>query len=95
MAGPHAGRLLTQGHRLTTPPAQLGSTEEMTMHANLNLCRRVYRLAESFGHAFSANVYLSLRADGWNAEGALQYARRAYCGQAKAYRPRELRQDYA
>ena len=40
------------------------------MHANLNLCRRVYRLAESFGHAFSANVYLSLRADGWNAEGA-------------------------
>ncbi|MGK0556135.1 hypothetical protein [Bordetella bronchiseptica] len=65
------------------------------MHANLNLCRRVYRLAESFGHAFSANVYLSLRADGWNAEGALQYARRAYCGQAKAYRPRELRPDYA
>lgn len=65
------------------------------MSATLKLCRRVYRLAESHGHAFSANVYLSLRADGWNAEGALMYARRAYCGQAKAYRPRELRPDYA
>lgn len=61
------------------------------MSATLKLCRRVYRLAESRGHAFSANVYLSLRADGWNAEGALLYARRAYCGQPKAYRPRELR----
>lgn len=61
------------------------------MSASLKLCRRVYRLAESRGHAFSANVYLSLRADGWNAEGALLYARRAYCGQPKAYRPRDLR----
>lgn len=61
------------------------------MPVNLKLCRRVYRLAESRGHAFSANVYLSMRADGWNAEGALLYARRAYCGQPKAYRPRELR----
>lgn len=65
------------------------------MTASLKLCRRVYRLAESRGHAFSANVYLSLRADGWNAEGALLYARRAYCGQPKAYRPRELRPDYS
>ncbi|CAB5512486.1 hypothetical protein LMG26857_01776 [Achromobacter anxifer] len=61
------------------------------MTASLKLCRRVYRLAESRGHAFSANVYLSLRAEGWGADGALTYARRAYCGQPKAYRPRELR----
>lgn len=65
------------------------------MPVNLKLCRRVYRLAESRGHAFSANVYLSLRADGWNAEGALLYARRAYCGQPKAYRPAALRPAFA
>ncbi len=65
------------------------------MTATLKLCRRVYRLAESHGHAFDANVYLSLRGEGWNAEGALMYARRAYCGQAKAYRPRHLRPDWA
>lgn len=65
------------------------------MHAHLKLCRRVYRLAESHGHAFSANVYLSMRGDGFSAEGALLYARRAYCGQPKAYRPREHRPSHA
>ncbi|WP_296561183.1 hypothetical protein [Pigmentiphaga sp.] len=61
----------------------------------LGFAKRVYRLADSRGHAFDANVYLSLRADGWNAEGALFYARRAYCGQRKAWRPRGLRLDIA
>lgn len=64
------------------------------MHTTLRCARRIYRLAEAPGHMFSANVYLSLRADGWNAEGALMYARRAYCGQPKAYRPRDLRPDF-
>ncbi len=65
------------------------------MSASLKLCRRIYRLAESRGHAFDANTYLSLRGEGWAAAGALMYARRAYCGQAKAYRPRHLRPDWA
>lgn len=53
--------------------------------------RRIYRLADSRGHAFDARVYIDLRKEGWNAEGAILYARRAYCGQPQAYRPRHLR----
>lgn len=49
-------------------------------------CRRIYRLAEQTGHAFDARVYISARADGWGAEGALDVARRGYSGRLRAYR---------
>lgn len=65
------------------------------MHTTFGCAKRIYRLAETRGHAFSANTYLSLRSDGWNAEGALNWARRAYCGQSQAYRPRDLRHETA
>jgi hypothetical protein len=56
------------------------------MHTTIRCAKRIYRLAETRGHAFDARVYVEHRQDGWSAEGAMFYARRAYTGRTPAYR---------